>query len=111
MGALRTRAKQPGEVGSSANADPQPPQIRFPLPQVEVGSPPRQTLQAKPMAPRRTLPHTDTGHPLVSPATQPLAGHIQNASNILPEPVFESPQRYQWHPHQCLTRNTRAVTG
>jgi hypothetical protein len=42
--------------------------------------------QAKPMVPRRILPHPDTSHPLVSPATQPLAGHIQNASNTLPEP-------------------------
>src|SRR5258706_807504 len=36
--------------------------------------------------PRRAFPHSHTGHPLVSPATQPLAGHIQNSSNTLPEP-------------------------
>ena len=47
---------------------------------------PRGPPQAKPIVPRRMLLHADTSHPLVSPATQPLSGHIQNASNTFPEP-------------------------
>ena len=58
------------------NANLQPPQAQFPLPKAEVPSPPV----------GRALPLFNTSHPLVGPATQPLAGHIQNASNILPEP-------------------------
>jgi hypothetical protein len=84
---LRTRAKQhDDEVGSSANANPQPPQAQLLLSQVEVPSPPPRPPQAKPMVPRRILPLPDTVHPLVSLATQPLAGRIQNASNTLLEP-------------------------
>ena len=47
------------------------------------------TLAADPAgeADDSSFPHSDTGHPLISPPTQPLAGHIQNALNILPEPV------------------------
>ena len=56
------------------------------LPQVEVHPPTLRLPQAKPMVPRSILPHPNTSHLLVSPATQPLAGHIQNASNTLPEP-------------------------
>ena len=84
---LRARAKQQDDgLDSSANANPQPPQARFPLPQVEVPSPPPRPPQAKPMVPRRILPHPDISLPLVSPATQLLAAHIQNALNTLPEP-------------------------
>ena len=84
---LRTRAEQhDDEVDSSANANPQPLQAQFPLPQEEVPSPPRRTPQAKLMGPRWSLPHSNTVYTLVGPATQPLAGHIQNASNTLPEP-------------------------
>lgn len=85
---LRARAKRhDDEVGSSANANPQSPQAQFPLPQMEVPSPPLRPPQAKPVVPRRILPHPDASHLLVSPATQALAGHIQNASNTLPEPT------------------------
>jgi len=84
---LRTRAKQhEDEVGSSANANPQPPQPQLPLPQVEVTSPPPRPPQAKPMVPRRILPHPDNSHPLVSPVTHPLAWRVQDVSNTLLEP-------------------------
>ena len=84
---LRTRAKQHDhQVGSSANANLQPSQAHLPLPQVEVPSPPPRPPQAKPMVPRRILPHPDTSHPLVSSASQPLAGRIQDPSNTLLEP-------------------------
>ena len=84
---LRTRAKQHDhQVDLSANANPQPPQAQLLLSQVEVPSPPPRPPQAKPMVPRRILPHPDTSHPLVSSASQPLAGRIQNASNTLLEP-------------------------
>jgi hypothetical protein len=84
---LRTRAKQHDhEVGLSANANPPPPRAQLLLSQVEVPSPPQRPPQAKPMVPRRILPHPDTVHPLVSLAAQPLAGRIQNASNTLLEP-------------------------
>ena len=85
---LRARAKRhDDEVGSSANANPQPPQTQFPLPQMEVPSCPLRPPQAKPIDPRRILPHPNTSHLLVSPATQALAGYIQNASSTLPEPT------------------------
>ena len=84
---LRTRAGQhDDEVDSSTNATPQSLQAQFPLPKAEVPSPPRRTPQAKSIAPRWTLPQSDTGHTLVGPATQPLVGHIQTASNTLPGP-------------------------
>ena len=47
---------------------------------------PRDSYRAKPMVPCRTLLHDDTSYSLISPSTQPLAGHIQNASNTLLEP-------------------------
>ena len=52
---------------------------------MEVPSPPRRAPQAKPMVSRQILPHSDTSSSLISPATQLLAGHIQNPSNNPPE--------------------------
>ena len=68
------------EVDSSANVNPQ---LESPLPQVDNPSPTSLRPRAKPVVPRRTLPHPDTSYPLISPSTQPLAGHILKT---LPEP-------------------------
>ena len=76
---LRSRAKQhDGEADSSANAN---------LSRLNLNSqfPRQQTPHAKPMVLRQALPHSNTGHFLVIPVTQPLTGHIQNSSNTLPE--------------------------
>ena len=82
----RTWAKQhDDEVDSFANANPQPPQA--PLPRLQEGFPRLpQPPQAKPIVPRRTILHHDTSYSLINPSIQPLAGHIQNASNTLLEP-------------------------
>ena len=83
----RTWAKQhDDEVDSVANANPQPPWAQLPLPQVDVPPPPPRPPQAKPIMPRWTLLHDDTSYSLISPSIQPLAGHIQTASNTLLEP-------------------------
>ena len=84
---LRVRAmKNDDEVDSSANANPQLPQVQLPLPQVDDPSPPPRPPQTKQMVPRRFLPHPDTSHPFVTPSTQQLAGHVQNAWNTVLEP-------------------------
>jgi len=63
---LRIRATQHDEeVGLSANANPRPSQAQAPPPKADVPSPPPRPPQAKPMVPRRILPHPDT-HPLIS---------------------------------------------
>lgn len=49
-------------------------------------APPRRVPQAKLMVPPCILPHPNTSHPLVRPTTQLPTGHIQIASNTLPEP-------------------------
>ena len=88
MPPLRTRAEQhDDEVDSSANGNP--PAASSLIPTSSGGGPfaSQADPQAKPMVPRRTLPHSGTGHPLVNPATQSFVGHIQNASNTLPEPL------------------------
>ena len=84
---LPTWAKQlDDEADSIANADPQSPQAQLPLPQVDVPPPPPRQPQAKPMVPCRIPLHHDTSYSLISPSIQPLAGHIQTASNTLLEP-------------------------
>jgi len=104
----RTRAKQHDvEVGLSANANPQPPQLQLPRPQVEVPSRPPRPPQAKPMVPRRILPHPDTSHPLVSPATQPLVGRVHNASNTLLDPRANCAHNYSGIHLSAPTRNTK----
>ena len=84
---LWTWAKQhDDQVDSSANASPQLHQVQFSPPQ-------RRTPQAKPMAPRQTLPHTNTGHP---PRYPSHSSHPNGSGGI----------------HiGTLTRNTRTPAG
>ena len=75
--------------------------------------------QAKPIVPRRTILHHATSYSLIDPSIQPLAGHIQNASNTLLEPYVpvvvtvrvvspsvpqrETPGSLLAHPHRLRT--------
>jgi hypothetical protein len=80
---VRARAAHHGhghgeEVSSSsANASLQPPPVQLPTPQADVPSPPPLPPRAKPVVPRRILPHPDTS----IPAPQPPAGQPPNASS------------------------------
>ena len=79
MLSLRSRARQhDDEADSSANTNLSRPKLNSQFPR-------QQTPDAKPMVLRQALPHSNTGHFLVIPVTQPLTGHIQNSSNTLPE--------------------------
>ena len=99
---LRARAMQhDDEVDSSATATLQLPQAQLSLPQVDDPSPPPRPPQAKQMVPGRILPHPDTIYPLISPFTQRLVGHIQNAWNTLPEPRVSRPNGSSGIQPQC----------
>ena len=114
----RTWARQhDDEVDSFASANPQPPQLHFLFCRRAFPRLPRP--QAKPIVPRRTIPHHDTSYSLINPSIQLLAGHIQNASNTLLEPhvpvivtvrvvstsvpQHETPGSLLAHPHRLRT--------
>ena len=106
---LRARAMQHGdEVDSSANSNLQLPRPQLPLPQMNDPSPPPRPPQAKQIVPCRIFLRPDSSYLLISPFTQSLAGHIQNASNTFPKPRSQLFQLYAPH---CTKVNTGVLAG